>query len=160
MMKFFNFFKKSNKKKKNIEDYQPLIDLIQPKKEEPVTYKELNQYHYKRFDGDYIFKIGDKVICRSNEPDPLIVGEIESFWDNQGKWSEPIPYIKDENGKSWGIMGIIRPYSDKLCDKLIKMKPLEQWNYFVPKEYKYTEEEMVKKETAYQKRKEFLNKIK
>lgn len=160
MMKFLNFFKKGNRKKKTIEDYQPLIDLIKPKKEEPLVYKEITQYHYKRIDGNYIFRVGDKVICRSNEPDPLIVGKIESFWDNQGKWSEPIPYIKDEYGNSWGVMGILRPYSNKLYNKLNKMKPLEQWNYFVPKKYKYTEEEMVKKEKAHQKRKELLNKIK
>ena len=84
----------------------------------------------------YTFKLGDKVICRSNEPNPLVIGEIVEFWDNDGKWTNCIPYIKDENGKLWGCMGIIRPYSEKLMTELKHLRPLEQWNYFVDEPYK------------------------
>jgi hypothetical protein len=39
------------------------------------------------------------------------------------------------------------------------MKPLEQWNYFVPEDVRYTEEEMRLKEENFQKREKFsLNK--
>ena len=82
-----------------------------------------------------------------------------SLWDNEGKWFNPIPYVKDEDGEIWGVMGIMRPYTDELYNKLSKLKPLEQWNYFVPDEYKYSEEVMRRKEEFYQKRKNTLDGI-
>jgi len=98
----------------------------------------------------YTLTLGDKVICRSNEPNPLIIGEIVEFWDNDGKWSNCIPHIKDETDKVWGCMGIIRPYSEELMSELKDLKPLEQWNYFVDEPYKYTPEKMDQKEKRYQ----------
>lgn len=157
-MGLFSFLRKDKKKKKTVEDFQTLIDLITPKKE--IFYDEIKEYHYKRIDGEFIFKVGDKVICRSNEADPLMVAEIVYFWDNDGKWADPIPHVKDSNEKIWGVMGIIRPYSDELYQTLIKLKPLEQWNYFVPKEYQYTEQEMERKELFYQTKLKSLEKFK
>ena len=107
------------------------------------------------------FKIGDKVICRSNEPYPLIVGKIVEFWDNQGKWEQTIPVVRNNRtGKKFNVHGIVRPYSQELMDTLRVMKPLEQWNYFVPEEVRYTEEEMRRKEESFEKRKNFLPKKK
>ena len=154
-MWLFNVFKKK-KKKKTLEDFKDLLTLMKEFDGSKNTYEEPTEYHYKRTDGEFIFKVGDKVICRSNEADPLLVGYISSFWDNEGKWSTPVPYVKDDNGNFWGVMGIIRHYSDELYQELIKLKPLEQWNYFVPKEIRYTEEEMLSKESYYNKRNKFL----
>ena len=98
----------------------------------------------------YTFNLGDRVICRSNEPNPLVIGEIVEFWDNDGKWTNCIPYIQDEKGKLWGCMGILRPYSEELMSEIENLKPLEQWNYFVDEPYKYNPEKMAQKEKRYQ----------
>jgi hypothetical protein len=45
-------------------------------------------------------------------------------------------------------------------DTLKPMRPLEQWNYFVPEEVRYTEEEMKLKEENFQKREKFSLNIK
>lgn len=83
-------------------------------------------------DGE-LLTIGMRVICRSNEPDPLIIGTIEYIWDNNGKFKDcPIPHIKDENtGEIWGIMGICKPYTDELYNELLPLKPIEQLNYLM-----------------------------
>jgi len=100
------------------------------------------------------YNIGDKVICRSNEPEPLLVGKIIEFWDNNGKWSTPVPQVKEERtGKVRGVMGAIRPHSHELMVILREMKPLEQWNYLIPEELRYTKEEIKRKEDNYLKRK-------
>jgi hypothetical protein len=157
MMGLFEFFKRKKRKVNKVENFQPLMDVISKKKKK--TYEEPTEYRYKRTDGEYIFKLGDKLICRSNEPDPLLVGELVSLWDNEGKWPDPIPYVKDEEGEIWGVMGIIRPYSDELYNELSKLKPLEQWNYFVTDKYKYNEEVMEQKEDFYKKRKKSLDRL-
>ena len=72
-------------------------------------------------------------------------------------WSTPVPVVKNyQNGKKFNVHGIIRPYSHELMDILRPLKPLQQWNYFVPEESKYTEEEMKIKEEAFKKREKFL----
>lgn len=151
-------FKNQEKpKKKSLKDFKPLIDLIS-KKEKPKK-KIIKTYKYIKSDGEFIFNLGDKVICRSNDCNPLLVGHIIEFWDNEGSWDNPIPQIKDIDGKVWGVMGIIRPYSKPLFDLLSKMKPLEQWNHFIPKKYQYTKKEISKKESFYKKNLKNLDKI-
>lgn len=108
-----------------------------------------------------LLKIGDKVICRSNEPYPLMVGKIIEFWDNEGKWEQSVPVVRNNRtGKKFNVHGIVRPYTQELMDALRPMKPLEQWNYFVSEDVKYTEEEMKRKEEAFEKREKFLPKKK
>ena len=100
------------------------------------------------------YKIGDKVICRSNQPEPLWIGKIVSFWDNKGKWTSVIPQIRNvRSGKIYGFMGAIRPHSEELMITLREMKPLEQWNYLIPEELRYSEEQIKRKEDNYLKRK-------
>lgn len=107
------------------------------------------------------FKIGDKVICRSNEPYPLMVGKIIEFWDNEGKWEQVVPVVRNNRtGKKFNVHGVVRPFSHELMDTLRPMKPLEQWNYFVPEDVRYTEEQMRLKEEAFEKREKFLPKKK
>jgi hypothetical protein len=77
-----------------------------------------------------------RVICRSNEPDPLTIGTIDFFycpkhWYDGGRGEDSaIPYIRCEStGKLFGILGIIKTYSEELLKKLETMPPIEQWNY-------------------------------
>jgi hypothetical protein len=151
-----NWFKRLfSRKKKSIEDMKPLINLIEdkskPLRNSTPKYQFKEEYQIKGQN----FKLGDKVIGRSNECDPLLIGEIVEFWDNDGKWSTCIPYVKDENGDVWGNMGHLVHYSDELYEKIKDLKPLEQWNYFLPEDspYKYTEEVMERKQKAYEARK-------
>lgn len=109
-----------------------VFSIIQKNKTKPVTpepVKELTEYNSRYGE---LLKLGDRVICRSNEPDPLIVAEIIEFWNNCGKWDEPIIHVKDEkDGKIWGICGVVRLYDQELVDKLNTMPSIEQWNYLV-----------------------------
>jgi hypothetical protein len=137
--------------KKVDENLIKLNKALYPDDNIKVVYEELKYYTIKGIK----YNLGDKVICRSNECDPLTVGTIIEFWDNEGKWSSCIPQVKDEDGKVWGIMGTIVHYTDELHEILKPMRPLEQWNYLLPdnvKEmYSYTEEEMDRKEEKYKK---------
>ncbi len=153
-MKFFNFFKKN--KKKSIKDFKPLIDVMSNKKKVEENKKVKS---YKK--GGIIFNLGDKVIARSNECNPLTVGVIVEFWNNDGRLSNCIPQIKDElDGKIKSHMGQLKPYSDELFKVLKPMRPLEQWNYLLPNDIKkthsYSEKEMNKKEDLYNKKIKFL----
>lgn len=141
---------RSEKREQAIEKLSNALN-VNKDKDIKVLYEELNQYKIK----GHTYKLGDKVICRSNECDPLLIGTLVEFWDNDGKWSTCIPQVKDEDGKVWGHMGIIKPYSDELFGVLQPMRPLEQWNYLlddnVKEMYSFTEEEMDRKEKAYEK---------
>ena len=152
--KIFSGLFKSTRKERAVKKEQAIEKLsnalnVNKDKDIKVLYEELNQYKIK----GHTYKLGDKVICRSNECDPLLIGTLVEFWDNGGKWSDCIPQVKDENGKVWGHMGIIKPYSDELLEILKPMRPLEQWNHLLDdnvKEYSYTEEQMIKKEKQYE----------
>jgi hypothetical protein len=52
-----------------------VLDKIKPQKNKKYKTKESSE-----IDG-HLFKVGDKVICRTNEPYPLIVGKIVEFWE-------------------------------------------------------------------------------
>jgi len=153
MLKFINFIPNwlSRKKKKdNLEDVKPLINLIKKDKESKLKkHRKLNNYQYQ----GHTYNIGDKVICRSNEPHPFWVGKIVEFWDNEGKWSTAVPRVRNlKTGKVWSVLGVIKPVSKELIEKLKTMKPLEQWNYLAPEEARYTESEMKIKEENFSKR--------
>ena len=156
-MKIFNIFKK--KKEKKDKDFSSLLGLMENNKKQPKKVEKIKEYHYKKADFDFKFKLGDKVLTKSNECDPYMVGEIVEFWNNNGKWENCIPQVKDKDGKIWGIMGVIRPYSKKLEKEIKKLKPLEQWNYFVPSDYQYSKKEILKKEKLYEQRKNTLEKV-
>ena len=138
------------KSTKNPDDVKPLINLIKKEvKEEKKSNKKITTYEYQ----GNTYKIGDRVICRSNEPHPFWIGKIVEFWDNNGKWSTAVPRVRNlRSGKVWSVNGIIRPMTKELVDTLKTMKPLEQWNYLAPEEAKYTESEMKIKEENFSKR--------
>jgi hypothetical protein len=160
-MNFFkNLFKKKEEKQtvqNNVEEQESVKSLSKIVLEHRKKYQK-QKYKSKEtceIDG-HTFKIGDKVICRTNEPYPLIVGKITEFWDNKGKWDKIVPVVRNSRtGKKFNVHGIIKPYTNELMDTLRSMKPLEQWNYFVPEDVRYTEEEMRKKEEAFEKREKF-----
>jgi hypothetical protein len=146
---FKNIFKKK-KKQGVIENLGKFTEALHPTDVGvTVVYEEITEFKIK---GE-LFRLGDKVITRSNECGPLIIGTIIEFWDNSGKWDNCIPQVKSEDGNVWGIMGHIKHYSDELMGVLEPMRPLEQWNYLIPdhlKEmYSYSEERMIEKETLY-----------
>tara|TARA_R110000822_G_scaffold130828_7_gene267521 strand:+ start:3538 stop:4017 length:480 start_codon:yes stop_codon:yes gene_type:complete len=134
--------KKEPKKSKTFDDYSFLLDL----KKEKVKYIKIVDEYEK--DG-HLFKLGDKVLTKSNECDTYMVGKILSFYNNSGKWSNPVPYVESDKGYVMGVMGIMKPYTEELENNIKNLKPLEQWNYFVGDDWKYSEEEMVKKQSKY-----------
>jgi len=158
-MNWKDFFKNPFKKKVDETvtdaDREAFVRVVTntPKKEKVTTktkYVEPTSYVIHGIE----YKIGDKVICRSNQPEPLWIGKIVNFWDNKGKWMSVIPQIRNvRSGKIYGFMGAIRPYSEELMITLREMKPLEQWNHLIPEELRYTEEQIKRKEDNYLKRK-------
>lgn len=157
MFKILNYLPSWLKKKKTVKntedkDVKSLINLL--KKEDKKTPK-IERYEYQ----GHTYKIGDKVICRSNEPHPFWYGKIVEFWDNNGKWNTAVPRVRNlKTGKVWGVNGIIKPFSKELVEKLKTMKALEQWNYLAPEEARYTESEMKLKEEKFKKKSELYKK--
>lgn len=66
-----------------------------------------------------------KVIARSNEDDPFIVGTLIG---KEKVGSTEIPIVKGDDGQTWFCMGIVVPYTDELAQRLGTMTPKEQWN--------------------------------
>ena len=159
-MKLLELIKNPFKKKKadprvTDKDKEAFAKIILGKKngDKKVKYVPIQTYEIK----GVTYKIGDKVICRSNEPYPLLIGKIIEFWDNEGKWSNAVPVVRNlRTGKRFNVHGVIQPYSEELMSKLRPMKPLEQWNYLVPEEVRYTQEEMDKKEVNFKMREKSL----
>jgi hypothetical protein len=72
------------------------------------------------------YPTGSRVIVRSNNDEPLMIGTIEK-WEEIG--GTKVPVIKDEEtGKNFFVMGVIRHYHDLLLEALNKLTPYEQWN--------------------------------
>lgn len=162
LLKLLNPFKKKVQKPKiSQEAKESFAKIILDKKNEfENKVKKHKSKESAEIQGNTL-KIGDKVICRSNEPYPIMVGKIIEFWDNEGKWETVVPVVRNNrNGKKFNVHGIVRPYSHELMDTLRSMKPLEQWNYLVPEDVRYSEEEMKRKEEAFEKREKFLPKKK
>ncbi len=144
------YIRKKGKEEKTRNSITRLNNALNVPKDIEVVYEEITEYKIK----DHLYKLGDKVIARSNECDPLTIGIIVEFWNNNGKWDNCIPQIKDEvDGTIWSHMGQLKPYSDELLEILKPMRPLEQWNYLLPdnvKEmYSYSKEDMDRKEKQY-----------
>jgi hypothetical protein len=164
-MNFFkNLFKKENQTKSEDTTENKIdidaLKIILKDRNKNQTKKKYKTKESSEIDG-HLFKIGYKVICRTNEPYPLIVCKIVVFWDNKGKWDKVVPVVRNSRtGKKFNVHGIIKPYTNELMDTLKPMRPLEQWNYFVPEEVRYTEEEIKLKEENFQKREKFSLNIK
>ena len=69
--------------------------------------------------------IGQQVIVRSNEDDPLLVGMLDRF---EGPTvTGGVPVVKDANNKEWWCSGIVFPFSQKFYAFLNTLTPQEQW---------------------------------
>lgn len=159
LFKWLNPFKKKEVKPKVTEEAkESFAKIILDKKnnKSPKKKKVVSKTSYEI--NGITYKIGDKVICRSNEPHPLWVGKIVEFWDNDGKWETATPRVRNiRTGKIWGVNGVIKPYSEELMRTLRDLKPLEQWNSLVPEEARYTEDEIKRKEELFKKKERFMS---
>lgn len=159
-----NPFKRAEKKpdpRITDKDRESFAKIVLDKKntKTPKKKKYVSKTEYEI--GGHVYKVGDKVICRSNEPHPLWVGKIVEFWDNKGQWETAVPRVRNvRTGKIWGVNGVIKPYSEDLMKTLRPLKPLEQWNHLVPEEARYSEEQMLKKEEFFKNREKILSKKK
>ena len=72
--------------------------------------------------------IGTKVMCRSNEDMPLLVGTFKGF-DMFPNFSAAL--VEDENGREWVVMGEIWPYDEDIYQILSKLSPEKQYDFMV-----------------------------
>lgn len=103
------FFKKKNKKEEIIKSEHDIIK----------EYKEKKQV--------YNYPVGSKVISRSNENEPYLIGVISSYI-RITKENDLVPVINFGEDKEYVCFSIIRHYSEELCKILDKLSPKEQWN--------------------------------
>ena len=81
--------------------------------------------------GEDLF-IGDKVICRSNEPSPLFIGKIVDFENFGQEHTNYLPVVKGlYDSKVFIIAGVVRLCNDKIMKVLYNLKPIEQWNWLL-----------------------------
>lgn len=73
------------------------------------------------------YKIGQKVIHRTNEDEPYRIGSIFRY-DDMLKSPDDIPTIKfDDTGEPKICMGITVPYCEEIAKRLDKLTPKQQW---------------------------------
>jgi hypothetical protein len=70
--------------------------------------------------------VGKKVLCRSNESEPLWAGELIG-WEHTH--SSYLPMVKNAQGEIFVCMGIVLPYSDEMLEVLSKKTPKEQYKF-------------------------------
>ena len=79
-------------------------------------------------DPNEFFEIGDRVIIRSNEDEPLMIGEY--LGEQEIGLKSSLPLVKSERDRrTYMVGGIVRIYSEELLRELEKMSPKNQWNY-------------------------------
>jgi hypothetical protein len=67
--------------------------------------------------------LSTKVIARSNEDEPLVVGELVGFSRLGGTH---LPEV-ESGGKTYIYMGVVVPFSEELFEMLSKVDPKRQW---------------------------------
>jgi len=76
-----------------------------------------------------MLKIGQRVIVRSNEDEPLLIGKIVGFDDFGGKSASSFPIVEHEgDGTHYVVMGIVRLWSKETEEFLQQFTPQEQWD--------------------------------
>ena len=85
------------------------------------------------------YPVGSRVVCRSNEDEPLMIGVIEK-WDKFAEHhTTMLPFVRDEaTNELMVVMGVIRHYEEPLIQALNKLTPAEQWNVLAEFGYKKT----------------------
>lgn len=110
---------------KHIESCRKMIE----NHEDKLLYREIidkREYVLREYKG---LVEGDKVIVIGNENNPAWSGEIVSYFDNNGKWTNQLPIVKKtSNNKEYLCMGIVLPYSNIKLNKLNALDYKERWN--------------------------------
>lgn len=68
--------------------------------------------------------VGEKVIVRSNEDEPALVGTLTRWEDFPGGSKMPVVEIE---GKGFLVMGVLLPYHEGLLALLNSMAPKDSW---------------------------------
>jgi hypothetical protein len=75
------------------------------------------------------YPTGSRVVCRSNEDEPLMIGTLEKWEKLAERSPNKLPFVRDEaTGELMIVMGVIRLYDEKLIKALNKLTYAEQWN--------------------------------
>lgn len=77
------------------------------------------------------FRIGECVIVRNNENDPLWKGIVVGYFIQKYACHDHLPFVMDANGKVFFVMSAVFPYSDMLWNILQDMSNQEQWDYLL-----------------------------
>lgn len=72
------------------------------------------------------FPIGQRVVVRSNEDDPLLIGTVSGY-ENFGR-NRLFCLVKNDAGDEYIAFGVIHHYSPGKVEALNKLTPREQWN--------------------------------
>ena len=73
------------------------------------------------------FKKNDKVIVRSNEPEPYELGTFVRY-DKEMKSPDDIPMVRfDRDGKIYTCFSIVVPFSEEMITRLDKLTPEQQY---------------------------------
>jgi hypothetical protein len=70
------------------------------------------------------FPVGQRLIVRSNEDGPLLIGSV-SRHDRIGM--SHVPVLKDDAGKEFLCLGAMSYYTEERHQALMKLNPREQW---------------------------------
>ena len=90
-------------------------------------YKRQSEYVDRTLNRVRVSMMNVKVIVRSNENDPLIIGKIINYIP-LGKSENLFPLVLPEGQKDPVIaMGATVPYTDELMKELEPLTPKEQW---------------------------------
>jgi len=135
---FFHNYKEKNFKFDFKEDYGGLEDVTETIEDFPYIDKDDFSYHPQFYVDETfgnIFIVGDRVIVRSNEPTPLMIGTMIGTMirvDLITQAKNPMPIVKDEkDGKEYLCFSLLKPYDKTLFAKLSEMQSLEQYNYLL-----------------------------
>jgi len=69
--------------------------------------------------------IGERVILRSNEDEPPVVGTLVTWQKMSG--NQEFPVVKQDDGQEVLAFSVLLPYSKELFDLLNSMTPKEGW---------------------------------
>lgn len=73
---------------------------------------------------------GDRVMVRSNNDEPLMIGTIIDFDTCNFASKEFLPIVMDEKtDKEYICFGMVLPYQQSMAEQLEKLTPKQQWDF-------------------------------
>ena len=89
--------------------------------------EKIRRLDFKLIEYETLYPLGGRLIARSNEDDPLLIGVVLSYERIHDTW---FIWIRNEKTHERFLVGnqIIRPYSEDLFVALNKLTAKEQWN--------------------------------